>query len=81
MSQLTLFFYSEGDSITIQCLESDKIDDVFNKYCVKSGKNVNDLKFYYNSKEVKKNGKTLYALGVSNRSTFNVVASKYVIGA
>ena len=79
-SQMTLFFYYEGKSLAIQCQEGDKIDDVFNRYCVKSGLGINDVRFYHNSKEVIKNGKSLFALGIVNRGVFNVV-SKYVIGA
>ena len=79
--QLTLVFFYEGKSITIQCQESDKIDDVFNKYCFKSGLDPNDTKFYYQSKEVKRCGKTLYALGIVNNGKFNVVSSKYLLGA
>ena len=79
-SQMTLFFYYEGKTLSIQCQESDKIDDVFNRYCGKAGLGVNDVRFYFNSKEVNRCGKTLFALGVSNRGVFNVV-SKYVIGA
>ena len=80
-NQITLFFYYEGKTMTIQCQEGDKIDDVFNRYCAKSGLNVKDTKFYYNSKEVLRCGKSLFALGVGNRSVFNVVLSSYVTGA
>ena len=81
MSQMTVVFNYEGNSTVMQCLESDKIDDLLNRYCVKASLNPNDAKFYYNSKEVRKCGKTLYALGISNRGTFNVVSSAYLIGA
>ena len=79
--QLTLVFFYEGKSVTIQCQENDKIDDIFNKYCLKAGLSTVDTKFYYNSREVKRCGKTLCALGIGNRGTFNVVLSKYVVGA
>ena len=79
--QLTLVFFYEGKSVTIQCQETDKIDDIFNRYCVKAGLSPEDTKFYYNSREVKRCGKTLFALGIGNRGTFNVVLSKYVVGA
>ena len=81
MSQMAVLFLLEGKVITIQCQESDKIDDVFNKYCFKSGLDPNDTKFYYQSKEVKRCGKTLYALGIVNNGKFNVVSSKYLVGA
>ena len=79
--QLTLFFNKDNNSITIQCQKGDKIEDVFKRYCTKSGENLNDLKFYYNSKEVRVYDKSLFALGIENRSTFNVVLAKHVIGA
>ena len=81
MSQLAVYFNYEGKNVAIQCQESDKIDDVFNKYCAKAGLDVNDTKFYFNSKEVKRCGKTLFALGVGNFGNFNVVSSKYLMGA
>ena len=79
--QLTLFFNKDNNSIAIQCQLGDKIQDVLRRYCTKSGENFNDLKFYYNSKELKVYDKTLFALGIENRSTFNVVLAKQVIGA
>ena len=78
---LSLIFFYEQKSITIQCQEDDKIDDVFNRFCIKAGLSAEDTKFYFNSREVKRCGKSLYALGIGNRATFNVVLSKYVIGA
>ena len=81
MSQMAVLFLLEGKVISIQCQESDKIDDVFNKYCFKTGLDPNDTKFYYQSKEVKRCGKTLYALGIANNGKFNVVSSKYLVGA
>ena len=67
----------EGKVISIQCKESDIIDDVFNKYFFKAGLDPNDTKFYYNAKEVKKCGKTLFALGIVNNSKIDVVSPKY----
>ena len=78
---ISLIFLYEGNSLTIQCQEGDKIDDVFNRYCVKSGLDIKYTKFYYNSKEILRCGKSLFALGIGNRSVFNVVLSSYVIGA
>ena len=37
--------------------------------------------FFFNSREVKRCGKTLFELGIGNRSQFNVVNGKYVVGA
>ena len=82
MSDQIAVIFIKGDSkITIQCKLGDKIEDVFQKYCTKSGDNLKDLKFYYNSKEVRVYEKSLFALGISNLSVFNVVSTKYVLGA
>ena len=78
---LNLFFKKGDISIVIQCQQSDKIREVFQKYCTKSGDKLDELVFYYNSKVVKASDKSLFALGISNRSTFDVVDPKYVIGA
>ncbi len=81
MSNLSLVFTFQGNNIVIQCQESDKIEDVFNKYCFKAGLQPNDLKFYFNSKEVKRCGKTLYALGISKNGKFDVVSTTHLLGA
>ena len=81
MSQLAVYFEFQGKTISVQCLQSDKIDDVFNKYCQKAGLDINDVTFYFNSREVKRSGKTLFALGIVNYGKFNVVQSKYLMGA
>ncbi len=65
----------------MQCKKSEKIDDVFNRFCVKAQVNKSDLKFYYNSSEVRFFGKTLEQLGMNNFFTFDVVSDKYVSGA
>ena len=81
MSSMTVVFNYEGASIVMQCTESEKIDDLFNRYCNKANLSPQDTKFYYNSKEVRRCGKTLFALGIGNRGTFNVVSSAYLMGA
>ena len=82
MSQkITLFFNYEGSTISIQCYENDRINDIFIKACTKLGLELRDTKFYYNSKEVRVCEKTLFDLGVGDRGNFNVVYSKYVLGA
>ena len=78
---LTLIFVYEKKTMTIQCQEDEKIDNVFNRFCIKAGLNPKDPVFYFNSKELKKCGKSLFALGIGNRATFNVVIPKYVTGA
>ena len=55
--------------------------NVFNRFCIKTDLSAEDTKFYFNSREVKRSGKSLFALGIESRATINVVLSKYVIGA
>ena len=81
MSNLSLVFTFQGNNVVIQCQESDKIEEVFNKYCFKAGLEPNDLKFYYNGKEVRRCGKTLFALGISKNGKFDVVSTTHLLGA
>ena len=64
----------------MQCQESDKLNDVFQRFATKMERNVNDLAFYYNAKEVPSCDKTLFNLQIKSNSTFSVV-QKNVIGA
>ena len=81
MSNISVVFNYEGNSITLQCKTTEVVDDVFRRFCFKSGTNINEVKFYYNSSEVKQSGKTLEALGVKNFFNFNVVKASIVVGA
>ncbi len=81
MSNLSVIFNYEGNPITMQCQGQEVVDNVFQRFCAKARINIDDVKFYYNSTEVKQSGKTLDALGVKNLFNFNVVKEKYVSGA
>ena len=81
MSNMTLVFNYQGKPLLIQCQENETLDQVFNRYCIKAGLNRNDIKFYTNSKEIKGDNSSLKSNGIYNRHNFDVVASKYVIGA
>ncbi len=78
---LTIIFKFLGNNWSLQCKKSDLIDDVFQRFCVKAQVNKSDLKFYYNSAEVRFFGKTLEQLGMNNFFQFDVVSEKYVSGA
>ena len=80
-SNLNIVFNFAGNSITLQCKGNEVVDDVFKRFCAKAGVNSNDVKFYYNSSEVKYSGKTLENLGVKNFFNFSVVSAKHVSGA
>ena len=81
MSQMTLFFNHQGKSLTIQCLDTDTLNQVYSRYCIKANMNRDDPKFYYNSMELKGDDKALKDHNIVNRGNFNVVIAKYVVGA
>ena len=67
--------------MTLQCKSNEVVDDVFKRFCTKANVNASEVKFYYNSFEVKNSGKTLENLGVHNFFNFDVVRAKIVVGA
>ena len=80
MSNINLLFLYQGKNLSMQCQESDKLNDVFQRFATKVQRNVNDLQFYYNAKEVPSCDKTLFNLQIKSYQTFNVV-DKTIIGA
>ena len=82
MTNLALVFNFEGNKLTLQCKDTEVIGDVFNKFCTKASLDPNEVKFYFNSFEIKKDcGKTVRALNLKTLTTFDVVRAKIVIGA
>ena len=81
MSNLTLIFTYQGKPLTLQCTPAETLNQVFQRYCTKAELKLDDVKFYMNSKELRKCDKTLAALGISNRTNLDVILAKYVIGA
>ena len=81
MSNLNLVFNLQGKSITLQCNPSETLNQVFKRYCTKVDLNINEIKFYKNSKELRGCEKTLSALDIKNYTTIDVTMAKYVIGA
>ena len=81
MSNLSLIFTKEGNSMTMQCNSSDTLENVLNRYCAKAQINISDYKFYYNTKEIPICNKTLFALDIKNLQCINVVNAQKVIGA
>ena len=78
---INIRFNLGAQNLMIQCKKSDKIEDVFNKFCIKAQVKREDVKFYYNSTEFTYWGKTLEQLNIQNFFTFDVVTEKYVSGA
>ncbi len=80
-NNLTIIFSFGGNKLSMQCQRSEKIEDVFQRFCVKAQVNINDVKFYYNSTEFKVWGKTLEQLNLQNFLTIEVVMDKNLRGA
>ena len=81
MSNLSIIFNKGGNSITMQCNANDPLDNVLNRFCIKSEVNINEVTFYYNGRELPICNKTLFNLGIQNFQNINVVESKKVVGA
>ena len=81
MSNMTVSFSHNGDIIVIQCNSNDKLNQIFQRYCTKAAINRTDPTFYYNSKKIEGDDRTLSEHGIVNRGIFDVVISKYVVGA
>ena len=50
MSQFNLFFNYQGKSLTLQCKQSDTLNQVFNRYCTKADLDIMILKFTWMEK-------------------------------
>ena len=81
MSDLNIIFVYQGNSVPVQCKSSDKLKDIYIKFCNKVQKSPNDLKFYLNSREVPSCEKNLEQLGVRNYCQFDAVFESNVTGA
>ena len=81
MSDLNIIFNFQGNSVPVQCKSSDKLKDIYIKFCNKVQKNPKDIKFYLNSREVPSCEKNLEQLGVGNYYQFNAVFESNVLGA
>ena len=81
MTSITLIFVFQGKPLTLQALTSECLIDVMKRYAIMNDLNIDDIKFYNYSYELKPCSKTLAELGISNRTNIDVVLAKYVIGA
>ena len=52
-------FIFNGIKTLIKCNEDDKMNDIFNKYIIKINKNINDIYFVYDGKNINENSKDL----------------------
>ena len=81
MSNLTILFNYQGNRWTMQCKDTDKLNEVFQRFCGKVGANNKDMKFYANSSEIIPCDKTLFALNIKNMFLFDVNNAKTIVGA
>ena len=78
---VTLIFIFEGNRLAIHAKKSDKIEDVFLRFCTKAQVNRGDVKFYFNSAEFKIWGKTVEQLDLRNLLEITVVKEIDLRGA
>ena len=52
------FIYG-GIKTIIQCNINEKMNDIYNKYIIKIGKNINDIHFIYDGNKIQENIKNL----------------------
>ena len=76
-------YYLERKLTIMYCKETDILNDVFARYCLEAGLNINELKFFANGVEVPPSNNTLFALGINNKTNnyFCVVRPHIEYGA
>ena len=79
-SFIIIFFSFQDKTIAIQSQIDKTFYEVALKFCNQIGGNLTEYKFYYNSIEIRISNKSLYEIGLNNRSTINVINAKYIIG-
>ena len=76
-----IIIFSLGNmKIAIQSQNDKTLEEVALKFCNKVGENINELRFIYNSMEIKTFNKSLYEIGLKNNSVIDVIKRSYVIG-
>ena len=64
---INVIFVHRDRIFSILFLENDKIDDVLNKFYMKTGADINNIMFYFNSQPISIScGKTLLELRIGN---------------
>ena len=75
MSGMFLIFKFENTSMVIQCQQGELMDTVLDRYLSKSGIDPNDIRFFYNTKELpRQTRKTISALNIKNGGNINVIS-------
>ena len=82
MSNLNIFFTLNGQNILIQAKSDDMFAEVALRYMQKIGKNQDQLKFFFNSRElIPTSAKSLKDYNIMNQARIDVVLASEVIGA
>ena len=83
MSNLNIFFFSNGQNILIQANSTDLFAEVALKYLQKVGlQNQDQVKYFFNSQElIPMSGKSLADYKIGNAARIDVVLTSTVIGA
>ena len=79
MESIIIIFHYLGNCVSVEAKKSEFIENVFERFAFLIQENISDLKFYYNSSEIRAFGITLEKLGIHNFFTFDVINHKYLI--
>ena len=71
-SNVNAIFYYEGNSIIIQCTNTEKMSTIFKRFADKINSDVNDYNFYYNNLKIEKDS-TILKLNNNNISETAII--------
>jgi len=74
-SNVNAIFYYEGNSIIIQCTNTEKMNSIFKKFADKINSDVNDYNFYYNNVKIE-NDSTILNLNNNPSETAIIITVK-----
>ena len=74
-SNVNAIFYYEGNSIIIQCTNTEKMSSIFKKFADKINSDVNDYNFYYNNVKIE-NDSTILNLNNNPSETAIIITVK-----
>ena len=71
-SNVNAIFYYEGNSVIIQCTNTEKMSTIFKRFADKINSDVNDYNFYYNNLKIE-NDSTILKLNNNNTSETAII--------
>ena len=71
-SNVNAIFYYEGNSVIIQCTNTEKMSTIFKRFADKINSDVNDYNFYYNNLKIEKDS-TILKLNNNNISETAII--------